>query len=45
MKGHKEVDSIHAAIERKAKATDIFIPRDFVVIAKTARMNPRPMRK
>ena len=44
VKGHTmmEVDSIHATIERKIKATDIFIPRDFIVVARTARINPRP---
>jgi hypothetical protein len=37
-----EVDSMHATIERASKTVDVFIPRDWQVIASTARRNRKP---
>lgn len=43
-KGHTqmEADSIHSAIERKLKKTDINVPADYVGVCLQAREHPRP---
>ena len=37
-----EVDSMHATIERAASSVDIFVPRDWCIIAATAKKNGAP---
>lgn len=43
-KGHTqmEVDSVHAAIERKLRHRDILLPSDYVSVTKEARLKPFP---
>ena len=37
-----ECDSMHSAIERRLKLTDVFTFRDYVMILQTARVRPAP---
>lgn len=37
-----EVDSIHACIERTAKSVDVYVPRDWALVAATAKKTGKP---